>query len=67
MVISCFHSQLLKNEMLKLQADHDVQSQPSMEPRINSVNVDFYLWKFAKSHAEDMQHLPIHRTRTIFY
>jgi len=34
---------------------------------INAIVIDFYLWTYAKAHAQDMKHIPIHKTRTIFY
>ncbi|KAI9182956.1 hypothetical protein H9P43_003872 [Blastocladiella emersonii ATCC 22665] len=32
-----------------------------------AVLLDFFLWDYAKTHPEDMAHIPIHRTRGIFY
>ncbi|XP_028658255.1 queuosine salvage protein isoform X2 [Erpetoichthys calabaricus] len=34
---------------------------------INSVIIDFFLWHYAKRHQEEMAHIPIHHTRTIYY
>ncbi|XP_033114697.1 queuosine salvage protein-like [Anneissia japonica] len=34
---------------------------------LNAVIVDFYLWNFSKDHWADMQHIPIHRIRSICY
>ena len=34
---------------------------------VNSVLLDFYLWDFAKEKKEEMQHIPIHKTESIFY
>lgn len=33
----------------------------------NSIVIDFYLWDYAKAHSKDMDHIPIHKTMTIFY
>jgi hypothetical protein len=35
--------------------------------RINAIIVDFYLWDLAKETEEEMNHIPIHRTRSIYY
>ena len=32
-----------------------------------ATQIDYYLWHYAKDHPEDMEHLPIHHTRSIFY
>ena len=34
---------------------------------INAITIDFYLWDYAKLHAEEMKDIPIHRTRSIYY
>lgn len=36
-------------------------------PNISAFRIDFVLWPYAKSHSEELQHIPIHKTRTIFY
>ena len=69
--------QLLKQEMLTLWSQGS-STIPSLSPTsqhnhdttsslINSVTIDFYLWNYAKQHSNLMDHLPIHRTLTIFY
>jgi hypothetical protein len=39
---------------------------PTMMP-INAILLDFYLWDYAKAHPDALRHIPIHRTRSIFY
>jgi len=34
---------------------------------LNAVVIDFYLWNFAKKHAKELETIPIHKTKTIFY
>jgi hypothetical protein len=34
---------------------------------VNAIVIDFYLWTYAKAQSHAMQHIPIHKTRTIFY
>ncbi|KAL5515758.1 hypothetical protein EMCRGX_G000974 [Ephydatia muelleri] len=34
---------------------------------ITSAQIDFYLWNFAKTHSNEMEGYPIHRTLTVFY
>lgn len=33
----------------------------------NSVLIDFILWSYAKEHTEEMKHIPIHKTKSVFY
>ena len=35
--------------------------------KITSAQIDFYLWNLAKSHSNEMEDYPIHRTLTVFY
>lgn len=35
--------------------------------RVNSVLIDFALWDLAKTKSEELKHIPIHKTRTMFY
>ncbi|KAJ2661474.1 hypothetical protein IWW48_002341 [Coemansia sp. RSA 1200] len=35
--------------------------------RVNAVLIDFYLWDYAKDHPDEMQTIPIHLTRSVFY
>lgn len=39
---------------------------PSSAP-FNAIVIDFYLWDYAKAHSSKMDHIPIHKTMTIFY
>ena len=34
---------------------------------VTSAQIDFYLWNFSKSHSDEMEEYPIHRTLTVFY
>jgi hypothetical protein len=34
---------------------------------LNAIQIDFFLWDYCKDHDSEMQHIPIHRTRTIYY
>jgi hypothetical protein len=34
---------------------------------VNAAMIDQFLWEYTKSHQSDMEHIPIHRTLTIFY
>lgn len=42
-------------------------SKVSTTAPFNSIVIDFYLWDYAKAHSKDMDHIPIHKTTTIFY
>ena len=42
-------------------------SPEELDPIVNSVIIDFYLWDFAKENLEGFTELPCHKTRTIFY
>jgi hypothetical protein len=35
--------------------------------KINDVLVDFWLWDLAKENHKEMEHVPIHKIRTVFY
>jgi hypothetical protein len=37
------------------------------EAPLNAIVIDFYLWTFAKEHGPAMRHIPIHKTRSVFY
>ncbi|KAJ2722816.1 hypothetical protein GGI07_003071 [Coemansia sp. Benny D115] len=34
---------------------------------VNAILIDFYMWDYAKEHSEEMQDIPIHLTRSVFY
>ncbi|XP_014220225.1 queuosine salvage protein [Trichogramma pretiosum] len=34
---------------------------------INSIIVDFFLWTYRREHTAELEHLPFHKVRTIFY
>ncbi|KAL7751059.1 hypothetical protein RI367_003639 [Sorochytrium milnesiophthora] len=50
---------------IELVRDQLVQSHPDMQ--VNSILIDFFLWDYAKQHADELKNIPIHRTKTIFY
>ncbi|KAJ5070226.1 queuosine salvage protein [Anaeramoeba ignava] len=55
--------ELLKNETLKL-----IEKDPNLQNyHLNSVLIDFFLYDYAKKHHKEMQHIPIHKTKTWFY
>jgi hypothetical protein len=33
----------------------------------NAILVDFYMWDYAKTNSEELDHVPIHLTRSVFY
>jgi hypothetical protein len=57
--------ELIKHKIHELCLSHDT-SGPSHR-RVYSVSIDYYLWKYAKTHSKLMTQFPIHRTKTIFY
>lgn len=60
---SIWSVELVKEEMNRL-----IQSKTSQKIiHLNAIIIDFYLWDYAKAHSEDMNNIPIHKTRTIFY
>ncbi len=42
-------------------------SEDKIKEPLNAIVIDFYLWTYAKGHADDMHTIPIHKTRSIFY
>jgi len=34
---------------------------------LNSIFIDYYIWDYSKEHTEEMKHIPIHKTRSVFY
>ncbi|KAG7253120.1 LOW QUALITY PROTEIN: hypothetical protein CRUP_034519 [Coryphaenoides rupestris] len=59
---SVWSVELIKEHLHKLVRERD--GQPC---DINSAVIDFYLWPYAKKHHKEMAHIPIHRTRCIYY
>lgn len=37
------------------------------EQPLNAIVIDFYLWTYAKANSEQMKHIPIHKTKSVFY
>ncbi|XP_063952149.1 queuosine 5'-phosphate N-glycosylase/hydrolase-like [Lytechinus pictus] len=55
--------ELILQEMRKIR-----EGDPSKDDMIlNSIIIDFYLWTYCKDHREDMEHIPIHKIRSIYY
>ena len=44
-----------------------VDSKSSPVPEVFAIQIDYFLWNYAKSNAAQMDRDPIHRTKTIFY
>jgi hypothetical protein len=62
--------QLVRQEMQRLDQlqQHNEQQAPATTTLpINAISIDFYLWDYAKANAAAMQHIPIHKTSSIFY
>lgn len=52
----------IQRQLAQLMAKRDGEVCP-----INSALIDFYLWPYAKQHHKEMEHIPIHHTRCIYY
>jgi hypothetical protein len=48
-------------ELLRVRSDFDTSAP------FNAIVIDFYLWDYAKAFGQLMNHIPIHKTMTIFY
>ncbi|XP_061757418.1 queuosine salvage protein isoform X3 [Nerophis ophidion] len=53
----------IRTRLSELLQERDGRSSGS----INSAIIDFYLWPYAKQHHQEMAHIPIHHTRSIYY
>lgn len=60
---SIFSVELVREKVELLISLSNVKS----DINLNSILIDFYLWDYAKSHSENMKHIPIHKTITKFY
>eukprot|EP00128_Syssomonas_multiformis_P007236 Colp12_sorted_trinity150504_noHs@10485 len=54
--------ELLTREVLKLR-----EAEGRADVEINSVILDFYIWDYSKRFKKEMDHIPIHKIRSIFY
>ena len=45
----------------------ELMKERNLDFPVNSVLIDFYLWDQAKQKNEELKHIPIHKTKTIFY
>ncbi|KAJ2002628.1 hypothetical protein GGI04_003258 [Coemansia thaxteri] len=41
--------------------------QTAQGTEVNAILIDFYMWDYSKENAQDMQDIPIHLTRSVFY
>ncbi|KAI9139097.1 hypothetical protein BKA69DRAFT_1176863 [Paraphysoderma sedebokerense] len=62
---SIWSIELVKNRMIKLIENGDIQGVKKEE--LNAILIDFFVWDYAKRHSEELEKIPIHRTRTMFY
>ena len=61
------HAVELLVEMIKKQIRQNPEMYNISSEDINAIILDFYLWDVAKINEKNMDHLPIHRTRSIYY
>ncbi|XP_028821172.1 queuosine 5'-phosphate N-glycosylase/hydrolase [Denticeps clupeoides] len=54
-------------EKIKAGLHRLVRERDGAECRVNSALIDFFLWPYAKQHQRDMEDVPVHHTRCIFY
>jgi Queuosine salvage protein len=47
--------------------DDDDSDDGGSKHRINAITIDFFLWDYAKAHSDELEAIPIHRTRSIYY
>lgn len=59
---SIWSVELIKERLCKLVQERDGQT-----CAINSAIIDFYLWPYAKQRHNEMAHIPIHHTRSVYY
>lgn len=48
----------------------EVTSQPSEDPEkilCNSILIDHFLWDYRRAHAAELEHIPFHKTLSIYY
>ncbi|XP_070558567.1 queuosine 5'-phosphate N-glycosylase/hydrolase-like [Ptychodera flava] len=55
----------LVSEEVKRRLQEDPDANDTEE--CNSIIVDYFLWDYAQAHRKDMEHIPIHKIRTIYY
>ncbi|XP_064466416.1 queuosine 5'-phosphate N-glycosylase/hydrolase-like isoform X2 [Ornithodoros turicata] len=53
--------ELVREELSRRAKDDDVLGS------INSVLVDYFLWDYRRKHANDLDHIPFHKVRCIYY
>lgn len=58
-------------ERVKNQAKTLIDLDPELKSKehvhINSVLIDHFLWDYRRKHADELESIPYHKTRTIFY
>ena len=54
-------------ELLRQYLKNAVAESGSGKKAMNAIEIDFFLWDYAKEKSKEMTSVPIHRTRSIFY
>ncbi|KYN12683.1 UPF0553 protein C9orf64 [Trachymyrmex cornetzi] len=56
----------VRNEVRRLiAANSKLDLNPSMD--VNAIVIDHYLWDYRREYAQELEHIPFHKTRTIYY
>lgn len=63
---SIWSVELVRRRALQILKDKFNYTESSSNP-FNAIVIDFYLWDYAKAFSSKMDHIPIHKTTTIFY
>ncbi|XP_012535695.1 queuosine salvage protein [Monomorium pharaonis] len=48
-----------------IEADPKLGLNPSTD--VNAIVIDHYLWDYRREYAQELEHIPFHKTRTIYY
>ena len=56
----------VRNEVRRLIA---TESKLNLNPLtdVNAIMIDHYLWDYRREYAQELEHIPFHKTRTIYY
>ena len=57
--------ELICKELRKMQKENIREKEDIVV--INAILVDFFLWDYTKSHEDELEGFPMHKTRSIFY
>lgn len=63
---SIWSVELVRRRALQILKDQFNYVETSANP-FNAIVIDFYLWDYAKDFSSKMDHIPIHKTLTVFY